>query len=111
MKKYRERISNFRELEPVFLWSDAEMFNIHSEDEERNLFFRFCNIDAKTIFLTKYKHRAGSDGDTQVIFVPEWEGKLQTDRHRQNFMNTWYTHPQIAQLFKDNMYEDHHNDL
>jgi len=111
MKKYRERLKVSKELEPVFLWSDPEMFNIHSEEEERDLFYKFCDMDRKTIFLTKDPQRNGSDGNTRVIFVPEWEGKSQFDRYRQNFMNTWYNHPRLAELFKLNMYADHSDNV
>ena len=103
MKKYRERLRISRELEPVFLWSDPEMFNIHSVEERFSLLYRFCQIPHKTLFLTKYPNEAMD----KVVFVPEWEGKLQTDRYRQNFMNTWYNHPRLAELFKENMYADH----
>jgi hypothetical protein len=104
MKKYRERLRVSRELEPVFLWSDPEMFNIHSEDERVEFILRFCVIPRKTLFLTKYPDEAmNEEGVTDVVFVPEWEGKSQLDRYRQNFMVMWYTHPDLAQLFKENL--------
>lgn len=111
MKKYRERLKVSKELEPVFLWSDPEMFNIHSEAERFWFLCRFYLMPEKTIFLTKYRHEAMDEKTTKRIFVPEWEGKSQFDRHRQNFMNTWYNHEQLAELFKTNMYESNPNNL
>jgi len=99
LKKYTERLRISRELEPVFLWSDPEMFNIHSPEERFSLLYRFCQIPRKTLFLTKYPDEATD----KVVFVPEWEGKSQFDRHTQNFMNAWYNHPRLAELFKENL--------
>jgi ABC-type taurine transport system ATPase subunit len=111
MKKYRERLRISRDLEPVFLWSDPEMFNLHSETERNFLLWKFSSIEQKTLFLTKNLHEAVYLENERVVFIPEWEGKLQTDRYRQNFMNTWYNHPRLAELFKLNMYADHLNNF
>lgn len=111
MQKYRERLKVSQELEPVFLWSDPEIFNIHSEKERCDLLNRFCNVPYKTLFLTKYRDEAYEGNTSRIIFIPEWRGKSQLDRHQQNFMIIWYTHPQLSELFKTNMYADHPNNI
>jgi uncharacterized protein (DUF1919 family) len=109
MQKYRERLKASLELEPVFLWSDPEMFNIHPEKERCDLLKRFCNVPYKTLFLTKYRDEAYEGNTSRIVFIPEWRGKSQLDRYQQNFMIIWYTHPRLSELFKLNMYEDNNH--
>jgi hypothetical protein len=111
LKKYRERLLESRKLEPVFLWSSPEMFNIHLNGERETLICRFNLIPQKTIFLTNDPAEELERENTKVVFVPEWYGKSQFDRHRQNFLIRWYNHEQLAELFKTNMYADHPNDI
>ena len=110
LAKYLERLEKSRALEPVFLWSSPEMFNIHLNGEMETLLKRFCDIPRKTLFLTNDPADEQENDNTRVVFVPEWAGKSQFDRHRKNFLIGWYNHPRLAELFKTYMYADHfHN--
>jgi hypothetical protein len=108
-RKYKERLRLSRKLELVFLWSDPEMFNIHSAKKRNSLFNRFNRLKDKTIFLTSHPSSGRESENTKVVFVPEWTGRTQFERTIQNNLVSWYTHPQISQLFKENMYEDNYN--
>ena len=101
LKKFRGRLKNSKELKLIFLWSDPEMFNIHSEEERENLIKRFNTIKYKSIFLTKYRKEEYEDNASIIKFMSAWEGKSQYDRIEHNFLIKWYNHPQLVSEFKE----------
>jgi len=100
LKKFKGRLKNSKKLEPIFLWSDPEMFNIHTEREREELIKRFNKIKHKTIFLTKYQKEEYEDDTTIVKYIPAWDGKSQYDRSKEHFLIKWYNQPQLANEFK-----------
>jgi hypothetical protein len=100
LKKFKSRLEKSKEHEPLFLWCDAEIFNIHTEEERENLVKRFNRNKYKSIFLTKYRKEEYRNNTTIVKFIPEWEGKSQYDRRRDTFMYPWHDQLQLAGIFK-----------
>jgi hypothetical protein len=100
LQKFKGRLENSKGRELVFLWSDAQIFNIHTEEERNNLIKRFNAINHKTIFLTKYPGEEYRDEKTIVKFVPDWAGKSQHDRNAVFLLN-WYNNYQLSPIFKE----------
>ena len=98
LKKYKGRLELSKNFELLFIWCDAEMFNIHTEKERKSLLKRYCEIKYKKIFLTKYSEEEYEDEKTIIKFVPEWEGKSQYDRLKPYFI-AWYKQSTTADMF------------
>lgn len=100
LKKFNGRLINSKGYEPIFLWSEPELYNIHTEEERKNLVSRFNAIKYKKIFLTKYPEEEYCDETTRIKFISNWKGKSQYDRDNNSFLLTWLNHPQLVQEFK-----------
>ena len=101
-QKYKGRLDYSSNYEPIFLWSDAQLFNIHTNESRNNLLRRFNKINYKTIFLTKYPEEEYRDDITIVKFIPEWAGRQQNDRNESHLL-TWYDNFHLAPIFKSLM--------
>lgn len=99
IKKFNCRKEISKGLDHIFLWSDAEMINIHSDEERRNLINRFTNINKKSIFLTQHKEEEMENHNTIIKYIPEWKDKSQYDRDK-IFKINWYSQPDLGKLYK-----------
>lgn len=99
LQKFTGRLKNSEGYEVIFLWSDAEIFNIHTDEERRHLIQRFNSIQSKTIFLTKYPEEEYRNETTIVKYIPDWQGKSQHDRDASCLL-TWYNNYHLCPIFK-----------
>jgi uncharacterized protein (DUF1919 family) len=88
LKKFKGRIDISKDNENLFLWSDFEMFNTHTDKEREDLLNRFNGINGKTIFLTKNENEEYKSDTSIIKYVPQWNGKSQYDRGK-DFINQW----------------------
>ena len=88
LKKFIGRYELGKNLKRIFVWSAAEMFNLHTDIERRLLLKDFLSSPDKTIFLTNKKEEVFEDENHLSIFIPEWEGKDESER-RLDFVPVW----------------------
>lgn len=95
LKKFTGRYEIGKHLERMYIWSAAEIFNLHTEEERKDLVSRFLSLKGKSIFLTNKKEEEFEDEDHISLFVEKWEGCKETSR-RKDFLLSWIDQGWIA---------------
>ena len=86
--------------EKIVIWTSSEFMQIHDDVERKELIERFCNLPEYTILLTERKGEEVYEKNYSIIFVSQWENKLQNDRFEWGFLK-WNYQPLQANIILD----------
>lgn len=80
LKKWYGGLERGRGLPRVFILSVSELFNIHSDEERKQLIDRWMRLDGVSIFITNNANEAYRNSNHICYYFATWDGHTQHDR-------------------------------
>jgi len=100
LDKFNKRYELGKSLKRIFVWSAAEIFNKHDNDDRKSLINTFLSIDDQSVFLTNRKDEVFEDDKHISVFIPEWENKDEDDRRIDTILK-WDDQAFISNTFRN----------